>query len=467
MGVEPIRHPGEEQSNEARRIIAEREPAAQHAPTPTLPVIAKSAGVFHWTVEGRRMYDYTSGILVANLGHNPAEWHRAFMNYMGWSAPLREEESFQAIPMTSTQAVTPLEIQAVRRLLASLQSKPGGKRFEQILWSTTGSDAVQKALWAALAFSPGKEIILATRGGSHGSKGLAEAVSGDENGRNRDPRVRFISFPREECLDITMRDTAFDPSLYRDELEKLLPGADGRGIACLITEPYLGVGSFHPPRAYLQTLQQFCRKNDILFILNEAQSNFGRTGQMYAFRTYGIEPDILLLGHGLGNGIAVSCAVGRADIFAALAPGEGADTYSANPLSCAAVLATLDVFEGRNVLKYTRRASNIIEDGLLRLKEIPFVKHVRGELGGMIWGLEIDGFSGKSAEETANACVLAAYRGDEKGRAVHLAGPLDGKMIRIAPPLVITEEEARDSVEALYECFKGLERQLSGGASAS
>ncbi len=462
MAVEPIRHPGEEMSNEARKLVAEREPLAQRAPSPTLPVIARSAGVFHWTPEGRRLYDYTSGTLVANLGHNHAEWHRSLMTYMGWGAPAREEESFQATPLTATHAITGIETQAVRRLLASLHSKPGGKRLEQVLWAATGSDAVHKALRAALAFDPKREVILATRGGSHGNKGLSEAVSGDENDRNRDPRVRFIPFPREECLDITMRDSAFDAAPYRSELEDLPSKVEGRGIACLITEPYLGIGSYHPPRAYLQALQEFCRKNAVLFILNEAQSNFGRTGQMFAYRTYGIEPDLLVLGHGLGNGIAASCVVGRKDVLSALAPGAGADTFSANPLACAAVLATLDVFEGRNVLKHTRRASDVIEEGLLKLKEIPFIKHVRGELGGMIWGLEIGGFAGKSPDEVANACVLAAYRGDEKGRAVHLAGPLAGRMIRIAPPLVITEDEAHDSVEALHDCLKAVEKDLGG-----
>ncbi len=460
MPAEPIRFPGEDASNEARRLIAEREPAAQRAFTPTLPVVERSEGVFLWTPEGKKLYDYTSGTLVSNLGHNNADWYRAVLKYMGWPASPPEGETFRATPLTSTHAVTVTETMAVRRLLDNLHAKPGGRRLEQVLWATTGSDAVQKALRAALAYDPKRDVILATRGGSHGNKGLAEAVSGDENGPNRDPRVRFVSFPREECLDITMRDSHFDPAPYRDELEKIKADLQGRGIACLITEPYLGVGSYHPPRAYLQTLQDFCRKNSIIFILNEAQSNFGRTGQMYAFRTYGLEPDIVILSHGLGNGIPVSCAAGRSDVFSALAPGEAADTFSANPVACAAVLATLDIFEQRNVLKYTRRASGVIEEGLLRLKEISFVKHVRGELGGMIWGLEIGGFGGKSPEEVANSCVTAAYQGDDKGRAVHLEGPLAGRMLRIAPPLIITEEEAHDSVDGLYACFKSLEGRL-------
>src|SRR5439155_5328285 len=126
--------------------------------------------------------------------------------------------------------------------------------------------------------------------------------------------------------------------------------------------PYLGGGgSYHPPRAYLQMLQQFCREQDMVFILDEVQSNFGRTGDLFAFETYGLEPDIVVLGKGLGNGVPVAAAVGRSDLFAALEYGEASDTWSANPIACAAVLATLDEFAARDVLGPSRRASAVLE----------------------------------------------------------------------------------------------------------
>src|SRR4029077_12781988 len=86
----------------------------------------------------------------------------------------------------------------------------------------------------------------------------------------------------------------------------------------------------------------------IVFILDEVQSNFGRTGRMYGFETYGIEPDIVVLGKGLGNGVPVAAAVGRKDLFGSLEYGEGSDTWSANPLCCAAVLATLGEVRGQD-----------------------------------------------------------------------------------------------------------------------
>ncbi|HKI33503.1 MAG TPA: aminotransferase class III-fold pyridoxal phosphate-dependent enzyme [Gemmataceae bacterium] len=441
-------HPNESASNPTRDQIARFEPKALRTYTPTQAVLARSAGVYHWTPEGRRLYDFSSGVLVANLGHNPWSWMERFTGYMGWKAaatgksPAAPDGYFSALPMTAYNAVTGVESEASRRLAGVLQSRPGGRRLEQVMWAASGSEAIQKALWAALGRDHTRDIILATRYGFHGKKGLAGAVTGCETDHDRDPRVRFVSFPREECADVSLRGAPFDPESYRRELEAL-QSEFGRRLGVLITEPYLGGGgSYHPPKAYLQLLQQFCRENDIVFILDEVQSNFGRTGDLFAYETYGLEPDVVVLGKGLGNGVPVAAAVGRADLFASLDYGEGSDTWSANPLCCAAVLATLDEFAGRDVLGPCRRASAVIEEGLVRLKELPFVARVRGEEGGMVWGVETKDHTGRAAPDWANAVVLACYRGDG-GDGIHLLGPLAKKVIRIAPPLVITQDEAR------------------------
>jgi 4-aminobutyrate aminotransferase-like enzyme len=296
-------------------------------------------------------------------------------------------------------------------------------------------------------------MILATRYGFHGKKGLAGAVTGGETDRERDPRVRFIGFPMAECADVTMRGRPFDPTPYRRELDALYQQF-GRHLSVLITEPYLGGGgSYHPPKEYLQILQAFCREHDLVFILDEVQANFGRTGDLFAYETYGLEPDVVVLGKGLGNGVPVAAAVGRGDLFGSLGYGEGSDTWSANPICCSAVLATLDEFARTDVLAQCRRSSAIIEEGLLRLKELPFIANVRGEKGGMVWGVELRDSEGRSAADLANDFVLACYRG-EGGDGIHLLGPLAKKVIRIAPPLVITEAEARASMALMQRCLK-------------
>lgn len=461
----PVQHPRETPSNAVRDDVARIEPRSLRTYTPTQAVLARSAGIYHWTPEDRRLYDFSSGVLVANLGHNPSSWMNRFVKYMGWSEmpwknPLGANGQtptgyFPAVTLTAYNAVTQVETDACRRLLAFLQKRPGGKKLEQVFWAASGSEAIQKALWASLARDRDRDLILATRYGFHGKKGLAGAVTGCETDRERDPRVHFISFPMTECADVSQRGRPFDPSPYRKELETLKQKF-GRRLGTLITEPYLGGGgSYHPPKEYLQLLQNFCRDNDMIFILDEVQSNFGRTGDLFAFETYGIEPDIVVLGKGLGNGVPVAAAVGRGDVFTSLDYGEGSDTWSANPLCCAAVLATLDEFEARDVMGPCRKSSAIIEEGLVGLKKFPFVANVRGEKGGMVWGLELADHAGRSAADWANAAVLACYRGTGAD-GIHLLGPLAKKVIRIAPPLTISEAESRSAMQLMHQMFAEL-----------
>jgi 4-aminobutyrate aminotransferase-like enzyme len=455
----PIAHHGETLSNDLRRRLAEAEPAALRTYTPSLAVLAKSAGCYHWTPEGRMLADFTSGVLVANLGHNPGRWWSRVMAYMGLDKCSPDEPFVTAVPLTAYNAATELEVLACERLLENLQSQPGGRRLEQVLWAASGSEAIQKALWAALDFRRESDIILATRGGFHGKKGLAGAVTGSETDPERDPRVRFISFPREECHSVSRRREPIDLSPYEAEL-RAIADQFGNRLNCLITEPYLGGGgSFHPQPEYLQLLQQFCRQHDVLFILDEVQSNFGRTGPMYAYTAYGVEPDIVVLGKGMGNGVPVSAAVGRADVFASMHYGEASDTWSANTLSCAAVLATLDEFAADDVLGHAAKLSEVIEAGLCRLTELDTVAHVRGE--GLVWGVQCAATAGHLADDVAAACVKACYLGDAAGRAIHLLGPLAGNVLRVSPPLVMPLEEAREYLDAVYQILAVLPESLA------
>jgi len=480
-----IAHPSEMASNAERASAASFEPKALRTYTPSLAVIARSAGIYHWTAEGRRLYDLTSGVLVTNLGHNPATWTRRFFQYMGWPVDTAAGSAtppqlngqvskaapggyFAAAPLTAYNAITPIETEASKRLISALRRTPGGGRLHQIMWAASGSEAIHKALWAALARDKARPMIIATRFGFHGKKGLAGAVTGTENDVERDPRVRFVSFPMRECMDLTNRDAAFDVAPYRKELDDLRRQF-GRKLGVLITEPYLGGGgSFHPPKAYLQMVQQFCRDTDVVFILDEVQSNFGRTGSMFAFESYELEPDIVVLGKGMANGVPVAAAAGRKEIFATLEFGEASDTWSANPLSSAAVLATLDEFESRDVIGEAKKASAVLEEGLLRLKHLPFIAHVRGEKGGMVWGVETKDYAKHAASDWANAIVLACYRGDQgTGDGVHILGPLAKKVLRIAPPLTITPVEAKTVTDLLLRLLHPLAALADRAAPAT
>ena len=156
--------------------------------------------------------------------------------------------------------------------------------------------------------------------------------------------------------------------------------------------------------------------------------------------------------------IAVDAAVGRAVLFAGLHYGEISDTWSGGPLSCAAVLATLDAFESGEVLDHAQKLAAVLEKGLCRLGELDVVAHVRGE--GVVWGIECAAVGTHSAAEVAVACVAACYLGDARGRAIHLLGPLAGKVLRVSPPLVMPLDEAKDYLDAMHGISEAVRKSL-------
>src|ERR1700683_5604559 len=135
-----LHHPDETASNADRDMAARFEPKSLRTYTSSQAVLAKSAGIYHWTPEGRRLYDFSSGVLVANLGHNPRSWMKRFNQYMGWPQSLAELTNgetadrsvpagyFAALPMTAYNAISGIESETSRRLAALLQERPGGKR---------------------------------------------------------------------------------------------------------------------------------------------------------------------------------------------------------------------------------------------------------------------------------------------------------------------------------------------------
>jgi 4-aminobutyrate aminotransferase-like enzyme len=417
-----IEHENEPQGNAIREMAEKYIGLGQSTYTPTQMVIAKAKGRHLYTVDGRRLLDFTSGVLVQNLGYD----HRAFLKY---SAKYKK-----GLPRNAYNMVSPLMVEASRRLIKSMKPNPNAQK---ILWAASGSEGIQKAMWTALKRDPQRSIIVATRFGFHGKKGLAGDVTGDSS---PNPNVRFISFPMEHVEP---------PEFYQAELDALAKQYPGQ-IALLITEPYLGAkGSYHPPAWYHQLVQQWCNTHDIPFIFDEVQSCFGRTGNMYAYETYGVQPDLVVLGKGLANGEPAAAVVGRADLIDVLKYGEGSDTYSGATSACAAVCAVLNVFKEENIVKKGRMAGKKITSGLMKLKEeFSFIRDVRGE--GMVYGIEI------ADDATANQCVLEAYRATKR-KGVHFLGPLAGKVLRVSPPLTITDDEIEEAFALIHKGWSRIE----------
>lgn len=412
-----IEHDGEPLGNAIRQQYSAYVGRGQSTRTPTQIVVARAEGVHLWSADGRRLTDFTSGVLVGNLGYGHPRFESRLAAYRA------------GLPRNSYNMVTAVQAEASRRLVESMASP----RLQKTLWAASGSEGIQKALWCALHRHPDRPVMLATRAGFHGKKGLANDVSGTASAH---PDVRYLPFPGVDTLDEAGLAAALDA----------VWAADAGRIALLVTEPYLGAaGSRHPPKWYHRMLQDWCRAHDIAFVFDEVQSCFGRTGEMYAFQTYGVEPDLVVLGKGLANGEPAAAVVGRTDLIDALDYGEASDTFSGCPGACAAVCAALDVFEAEGIVERVQAMAESLRAGLESLRaRFPFIREVRGE--GFVYGVEI------ADADTANRCVLEAYRGDG-GRGVHLLGPLAGKVLRVSPPLVLNQAELDEAVDLLVQAW--------------
>ncbi|HNR31483.1 MAG TPA: aspartate aminotransferase family protein [Candidatus Hydrogenedentes bacterium] len=412
-----IAHPNESEGNRLRAELDALLGRGQNTYTPTQVVVDRASGCRLWTIDGRRLIDFASGVLVANLGHGHPGFEARFEAYR------------KGLPHNAYNLTTRPLVEASRRLIASFATA----KAQKLLWAASGSEGIQKAMWCALHRWPERPIMLATRGGFHGKKGLAGDVTGEQS---PNPNVRLVSFPLDNELS---------PADVERELAAIDAEFPDRG-ALFITEPYLGAkGSYHPPKWYHKLVQHWCEARDVAFIFDEVQSCHGRTGNLYAFQSYEVEPDLVVLGKGLANGVPAApdaAVVGRADLIDTLDYGEASDTYSANPDTCAAVCAVLDVFAEERIVDHCRAMAPIMAQRLRGLMDrFPFVRAVRGE--GLVYGVEI------SDADTANRCVLEAYCGDGTA-GVHFLGPLAQKVLRVSPPLVITEPEL-DEAFALLE----------------
>jgi 4-aminobutyrate aminotransferase / (S)-3-amino-2-methylpropionate transaminase / 5-aminovalerate transaminase len=226
-------------------------------------------------------------------------------------------------------------------------------------------------------------------------------------------------------------------------------------LAGLIVEPYLGTAGFiFPPAGWMPKLEEWIREKGILFTLDEVQSSYGRTGKMWALEWEGLTPDIVTVGKGIGSGVSVSALLLRQNVIdGALGKGELGSTYGGNPVSCAAVIAVLEIMKNDHILENVANLENIFRSRLLEIKErAPHLGDVRGK--GLVWGLELveDRQSKTPAPDLTKKLI---DRCAEKGLLVGSVGVF-GNVIRVAPPLIINEEQAYESLAIMETAITGL-----------
>jgi len=394
-------------------------------------VLDHGEGVWVTDVDGNEYLDFTSGVLVTNVGHcHPL---------------LVEAVQRQAARLMNCYATpTPERITLSKRLVSRFPPN-----LDRVFLLTTGADATEAALRMARRYT-GKHEILAFYGAFHGRTYGAIGVAGMMGTRRKfGPAVPGgIMAPYAYCYrcfyDKTFPECGF---FCLKALDQVVAATSSDDLGAVIVEPYQGTSGFvFPPDGWLKGLENWAKERDLLLIVDEVQSSFGRTGKFLAIEWEDVRPQMVCLGKGMGSGVASSAVVAEARIFQSMNPGEVSSTWGGNPLASAASLAVLDILDRDHLVENSLKVGALLK---ARFHELQKKHHCLGDVRGkgLVMGLEfVDPRDGRTPapELTLKLLQGAAANGMLLGRL----GPYRN-VVRVAPPLVIKEEEAEQGVRII------------------
>src|ERR1700730_5720291 len=335
--------------------------------------VAKAEDAWLEDVDGNRYIDFAGGIGCANAGHRQEAVVEAVRSQL---------DKF----LHTCIQVTPYE--GYIRLAERMNEVTPGKFPKKTLFLNSGAEAIENAVKIARAYTK-RPAIIAFEDGFHGRTMMTLALTS----KTHPYKAGFAPFPGDVyrvpfayCYRCSYNLKCPSCDLYcarhlEDTFKRVVANEE---VAAVISEPVMGEGGFiAPPPDYFQVLIDLCHQHGILFIADEVQSGFGRTGTMFASERYGIEPDLIVTAKSLGGGLPLAAITGRSEVMDAPGPGGLGGTFAGNPLSCAAALAVLDLFEREDLLTRANELGNRFQRRARDWqRRWPIVGDVRG-LGGM------------------------------------------------------------------------------------
>lgn len=367
--------------------------------------VKRAEGTIVEDIHGKKYLDFTSGIGVCNLGHRHPKVQKAM------------EEQLNQYWHVSNLYKQPIQ-QDVAKLIT--ENSPG----DAVFFCNSGAEANEAAIKLARK-ATGKEKIITFEQSFHGRTFATMTATGQEKVRTGFGAL-LPTFAYATYNDI-------------DSVKALLD----EDTAAVMLEVVQGEGGIRPAdESFIDELAQLCRDNDILLIVDEIQTGIGRTGKKFGFEHYDIEPDIFTLAKGLGNGIPVGAMVAKEKLADAFGPGTHGSTFGGNPLAMAAAKAVLSiVFAEEFLQEVSEKAAYLAEQLNAEIKPLPFVKEIRQK--GLMVGIECEDKVGELVPQLL-----------EKGLMVLVAGE---KVIRLLPPLTVTEDEITVAINQIKEVIQTYE----------
>ena len=325
-------------------------------------------------VDGNKFIDWTSGVLVTNVGHCHPKLVKAMQDAAGKL-------------LNNYECPHPWRIEAAKALM-----KVAPKHMGKCFFLSTGAEATETAI-RMMKRKSGKFEILCFECGFHGkTSGSASAggLAGPKKGFGPTvPGVIRAIFPNPYRDELGFCDGDPKFTKYFNYLDSVIAANSVGSLAGLIVEPYQGAGGFiFPPKGWLKALENWARAKGIYFALDEVQAGYGRTGKFFAAENEGLTPDVITLGKGIGSGASVSAVIGTDELFSAFGPGEMSSTLGGNPIATAGAKAVLEIFEEENLTENSAKMGAYMQEKLkAMMATCPKIGDVRGM--GLINSVEI------------------------------------------------------------------------------
>ena len=413
-----------------------RESAVPRGVSNMLPVFTERASNAElWDVEGKRYVDFAAGIAVLNTGHVHPRVREAV------------ERQLQLFTHTCFQ-VTQYEVYV--RLADRINRLAPGATPKKTIFLSTGAEAVENAIKIARAYTR-RSAVISFGGGFHGRTLLAMGLTG----KVVPYKVGFGPFPAEiyhapfpiayHGISVAESLAALDELFHSD--------VEPSRVAAIIIEPVQGEGGFYvAPFEFLRSLRSICDQHGIVFVADEIQTGFARTGRMFAIEHAGVEPDLMTLAKSIAGGFPLSAVCGKAAIMDVPAPGGLGGTYAGSPIACAAGLAALDVIEEERLCERANRIGELMRAKLVDMRDrnrLRCIGEIRG-LGAML-AIELvqDGDASRPDPDLTKALVQAAAR---RGLIILSCG-VRGNVIRFLVPLTASDALVNEGLGILEQAL--------------
>ncbi|MGB9199385.1 MAG: acetyl ornithine aminotransferase family protein [Terriglobales bacterium] len=432
----------------ALRVLAGDEKFISPSYTRSYPMVAKRGrGIIVEDVDGNEFFDFSAGIAVTSTGHCHPEVVAAI-----------QRQAAELIHMSGTDFYYESMVTLAERL-SKIAPMPGPHK---IYYGNSGAEAIECALKLARYHSK-RQHVIAFLGAFHGRTMGALSLTASKPQQKRRfsplvPGVTHVRYPDiyRGCVGGPQDAEQFALGCARyieDKLFKTVLAPEE--VAAIFVEPIQGEGGYVvAPTVFMQELRRICDKHGILLVVDEVQSGIGRTGKWFAVEHTGVHPDMVCIAKGIASGMPLGICMTRAEIMDWV-PGSHASTFGGNPVCIAAAMATLDVIEREGLLRNAQEVGNHM---MKRMADWPKKHKIVGDIRGRGLMIGVDIVKDQKTREYGNAerdrIVEGAF---ERGVLFLGCGP---STVRIAPPLIVTHDEADVAVDALEESIAAVEKSL-------